>query len=60
MEAQRGHRPQHPISVSPTNACCCSMRTSALPGGIPGPAEGGLWLDCQGCYRLGELYRPHQ
>lgn len=56
MEAQRGHRPQHPISVSPTNACCCSMRTLALPGGIPGPAEGGLWLDCQGCYRLGELY----
>lgn len=27
---------------------------------VPDPTEGGLWVDRQGCYRLGELYRPHQ
>lgn len=57
MEAQRGHRPQHPISVSPTNACCCCMRISAPPGRVPDPTEGGLWVGSQGIRVLwaGEL-----
>lgn len=48
MEAQRGHRPQHPISVSPTNACCCCMRISAPPGRVPGPTQGWPGLGSQG------------
>lgn len=60
-EAQRGHRPQHPISASPTNACCCSMRTSAPPGGVPGPTEGWLWVGCQGMlWAGGSVYLPRQ
>lgn len=57
MEAQRGHRPQHPISASPTNACCCCMRISAPPGRAPGPTKGGLWVGSQGVRVLwaGEL-----
>lgn len=53
MEAQRGHRPQHPISVSPTSACCCYMRILAPPGRVPGPTEGGLWVGSQGAMGQG-------
>lgn len=71
MEAQHGHRLQHPISVSPTSACCCCMRISAPPGRDPGPKEGELWVGSQAPRRVscgssqgvmgwGTVYLPHQ